>query len=90
MASRHLIGDMQRSTKQILAIGGVIITLYLLRLRKMENDLNIPEFMMPPRCEAPGCLKRAIPKIGKCIECAFEENLPKLYDDLEEIVRTKK
>lgn len=56
----------------------------------MEDDFDIPDFMMPGICEEPGCIKRALPQIGKCLECAFEENLPKLYDDLEEITRVKK
>ncbi len=56
----------------------------------MIDDVDIPDFMEPAICEEEGCIKRALPKIGKCLECAFEENLPKLYEDLEEITRVKK
>jgi hypothetical protein len=56
----------------------------------MEETVDIPDFMMPAFCEEDGCLRRALPKVGKCLECAFEENLPKLYDDLEEITRIEK
>lgn len=56
----------------------------------MIDDVDIPDFMKPAICEEEGCTKRALPKIGKCLECAFEENLPKLYEDLEEITRVKK
>jgi hypothetical protein len=77
--------------KQGLLLGGAILLFYLFRIRKMnEEDINIPQFMRPGVCSESGCTKRALPKIGKCLECAFEENLPKLYDDLEEITRVKK
>ncbi len=85
------MGDMTSHMKQALLIGGVILILYLARYRKMlDDDIEIPEFMRPQRCDEPGCMKRAIPKVGKCLECAFEDALPKLYDDLEEITRVKK
>jgi len=85
------MGDMTRYTKQTLLIAGAIAILYLFRKRKlMEDNIEIPEFMTPRICDVPGCMKRAIPKVGKCLECAFEDALPKLYDDLEEITRTSK
>ena len=85
------MGDMTRHTKQTLLIVGAISILYLLRKRTMmEDDIEIPEFMKPQTCDEPGCMKRAIPKVGKCLECAFEDALPKLWDDLEEITRVKK
>lgn len=85
------MGDMTSYTKQTLLIGGVILILYLVRYRKMlDDDVEIPEFMRPQTCDEPGCMKRAIPKVGKCLECAFEDALPKLYDDLEEITRSSK
>lgn len=84
------MGDMTNGTKQILLIGGVILILYFVRARKMlDDDIEIPEFMKPQTCDEPGCMKRAIPKVGKCLECAFEDALPKLYDDLEDITRVK-
>lgn len=82
---------MTRYMKQTLLIMGVTGILYLVRKRKlMEDDIEIPEFMKPQTCDEPGCMKRAIPRIGKCLECAFEDALPKLYDDLEEITRATK
>ena len=91
VCSSQLMGDMTRYMKQTLAISGTIILLYLFRKRKlMEDDIEIPEFMRPHTCDEPGCMKRAIPKVGKCLECAFEDALPKLWDDLEEITRVKK
>ncbi len=83
--------DMTRNTKQILLIGGVILILYRFGQRKiLDDDIEIPEFMRPQTCDELGCMKRAIPKVGKCLECAFEDALPKLHDDLEEILRIKK
>jgi hypothetical protein len=56
----------------------------------MAQDTDIPEFMKPKVCKERGCTNRALPQLDKCLECAVEENLPKLYDDLEEITRIKK
>jgi len=85
------MGDMTRHMQKTLAIGGVIVILWLFRHRKlMDDNIEIPEFMTPRTCDVPGCMKRAIPKVGKCLECAFEDALPKLYDDLEEITRASK
>ena len=66
------------------------MVLCLFGLRKMldDDDIGIPEFMTSFVCGEPGCTRRAIPKVGKCLECAFEDALPKLYDDLDEITRT--
>lgn len=77
--------------KPKLLVVGAIVFLYLLRIRKiMLDDIEIPEFLKPQTCDEPGCIKRAIPKVGKCVECAFEANLPKMYDDLDEILLLKK
>lgn len=85
------MSDIMSQTKQTLTITGVILIVWFLRHRKlMDDDIEIPEFMKPQTCDEPGCMKRAIPKVGKCLECAFEANLPKLYDDLEEITRSSK
>ena len=85
------MGDMTRNTKQTILVGWIILTLYRARQRKMlDDDIEIPEFMRPQTCDEPGCMKRAIPKVGKCMECAFQDALPKMHDDLEEILRTKK
>jgi hypothetical protein len=81
---------MNRDVKQGPLLGGAIILLYLFKIRKMNREIDIPDFMKPDVCAEPGCTKRALPKIGKCLECAVEEHLPKLYDDLEEITRVKK
>jgi hypothetical protein len=56
----------------------------------MKRDIDIPDFMKPAACSEPGCVQRALPEIGKCLECTVEEQLPKLYDDLEGITRVKK
>lgn len=56
----------------------------------IDDDIDIPEFMKPKECSVPGCKQNALPQVGKCMECAVEENLPKIYDDLEEITRIKK
>ncbi len=80
--------DMTRYLKQSLLIGGVVLILCLLRIRKLmlDDDLEIPEFMVRTTCNEVGCMKKSIPGVDKCLECAIADALPKLYDELDEIL----
>jgi hypothetical protein len=86
------MGEMKTATKTGLLLVGVPILLYAKRIHRLvqEEDIDIPEFMKPVTCSIRGCDKRAVPKVGKCVECAYEEFLPLLHDDLEDMLRPKK
>jgi hypothetical protein len=80
--------DMKERLKEQALVGGLTIATYLFwRWKTMDDDIDIPEFMKPERCDEPGCMKKAIPKVGKCLECAMEALLPQVYDDLDEITK---
>ena len=86
--------DMRTAMKTGFLLGGITILLYANRIRRgimyEDDDIEIPEFMQPVLCDTRSCTKRAIPKLGKCIECAYDELLPLLHDDLEDMLRPKK
>jgi len=61
--------------------------------RKMDDlTPDIPEFMKRKShlCEEDGCVKRALPHMKKCLECAFEEIMPHVWDDVEMITKNSK
>lgn len=91
---RRLMGGMYQEQKNLLAGGAIIVLLAGLRRRKMkmQEDFDIPEFMRPTRilCEEPHCVKRAIRGSKKCIDCEVEESMPKVLDQVEDILAGNK
>ena len=58
----------------------------------MDESPDIPEFMKRRSrlCDEDGCVNRALPASSKCMECAVEEILPHVWDDVEAITRNSK
>jgi len=77
-----------------LAVGAITgVFLFWQHRRQMEDwTPDIPEFMKRRSrlCEEDGCVNRSLPASRKCMDCAFEEIMPRVWDDVESITKNSK
>ena len=86
------MGEMTVWKRRLLVAAITGSFLYIQHRRKMDEFPDIPEFMRRKShlCSEDGCVNRALPRMEKCMECAVEEIMPRVWDDVEAITKGQK